>query len=92
MDWELNTCKHRNFPKQTKFFSNKTIKDGDIAPWKDWEKKLDKDKRKEQRNNYILIWGGSSSVSIFFMPTFAPSALRLHVWVSVIVMGIFSKE
>ena len=39
-------------------------------------KKLNKDKRKEQRNNYILIWGGSSSVSIFFTSAFAPSALR----------------
>ena len=37
---------------------NKTIKDGDKAPWKD----LKKDKRREQRNNYILIWGGSSSI------------------------------
>ena len=54
---------------------NKTIKDGDIAPWKDL-KKLNKDKRKEQRNNYILIWGGSSCVSIFFTLAFAPSALR----------------
>ena len=32
---------------------NMTIKNGDIAPWKD----LNKNKRKEQRNNYILIWG-----------------------------------
>ena len=39
-------------------------------------KKLNKDKRKEQRNNYILIWGGSSSVSIFFTSAFAPLALR----------------
>ena len=29
-------------------------------------KRLNKDKRQEQRNNYILIWGGSSSVSIFY--------------------------
>ena len=56
-------------------YCNKTIKDGDIAPWKD-VKKLNKDKRKEQRNNYILIWGGSSCVSIFFPSAFAPSALR----------------
>ena len=39
-------------------------------------KKLNKDKRKGQRKNYILIWGGSSSVSIFFTSAFAPSALR----------------
>ena len=31
------------------------------------EKELNKDKRKEQRNNYILIWGGSSSISIFYV-------------------------
>ena len=31
------------------------------------EKKLNKDKRKEQRNNYILKWGGSSSVCIFYV-------------------------
>ena len=37
------------------FTRNKTIKDGDIAPWKDLKKELNKDKRKEQRNNYILI-------------------------------------
>ena len=43
---------------------NKTIKDGDIPPWKDLQKKLNKEKRKEQRNDYILIGGGSSSVSI----------------------------
>ena len=41
-----------------------------------FDKKLNKDKRKEQRNNHILIWGGSSSVSIFFRSAFAPSALR----------------
>ena len=51
------------------------IKDGDIAPWKD----LNKDKRKEQRYDYILIWGGSSSVSIFFTSAFVPLALRLCV-------------
>ena len=42
-----------------------------------FKKKLNKDKRKEQRTNYTLIWGGSSCVSIFFMSAFAPSALRL---------------
>ena len=52
--------------KDKKNEENKSIKDGDIAPWKDLQKKLNKDKRKEQRNYYILIWGGSSSVSIFF--------------------------
>ena len=41
-----------------------------------FKKKLNEDKRKEQRNNYILIWGGSSCVSIFFTSAFAPSALR----------------
>ena len=43
--------------------SNNTIKDGDIAPWKDFNKI--KDKQKEQRNNYNLIWGGLSSASFF---------------------------
>ena len=38
--------------------------------WKD----LNKDKR--IRNNFILIWGGSSSVSIFLTLAFAPSAPR----------------
>ena len=57
--------------------ANKTIKDGEIAPWI-W-KDLNKDKRKEQRDNYILIWGGSSSVSIFFTSAFVPLALRLCV-------------
>ena len=50
---------------------NKTIKDGDIAPWKD----LNKDNRKEQRNSYILVWGRLSSVSIFLR---RPS--RLWAW------------
>ena len=50
---------------------NKTIKDGDIAPWKD----LNKDNRKEQRNSYILVWGRLSSVSIFLRQ---PS--RLWAW------------
>ena len=58
--------------KGAKKEENKTIKDGDVAPWKDLKRKLNKDKRKEQRNNYILIWGGSSSASIFFTSAFAP--------------------
>ena len=54
---------------------NKTIKDGGIAPWKD----LNKDKRKEQRNNNILIWGGLSSVSIFYvgLRAFGAQAMRM---------------
>ena len=42
---------------------DKTIKDGDIAPWKDLKRKLNKDKRKEQRNDYILIWGGRQALA-----------------------------
>ena len=68
--WKVLISKEENI---TEYLSNKTIKDGDIAPWKDLEK-LNKDKRKEQRNNYILIWAGSSSV--FFMWAFALSPLR----------------
>ena len=30
---------------------NKTIKDGDIAPWKDLQKRLNKDKRKGQKKH-----------------------------------------
>ena len=57
--------------KKGELWHNKTIKDGDIAPWKDLQKKLNKDKRKEQRNNYILIWGGSSSMNIFLTSAFS---------------------
>ena len=31
-----------------KLIHNKTIKDGDIAPWKDLQKKLNKDKEKNK--------------------------------------------
>ena len=41
---------------------NKTIKDGDTAPWKDLKRF---EQKKRIRNNF-LIWGGLSSVSIFF--------------------------
>ena len=43
------------------------------------KKNLKKDKRKEQRNNYILIWGGSSSVSIFYvgLRAFGAHAVRM---------------
>ena len=56
--------------------SNKTIKDGDIAPWTNWKdlnKKKGKGKNKGKEHNkeieqdYISKWRGSSSVCLFFV-------------------------
>ena len=36
---------------------NKTIKDGDIAPWKDLQKKLNKDKKKRTKKKLYFDMG-----------------------------------
>ena len=59
---------------------NKTIKDGDIAPWKDFRK----EKRKRNQIRPYLKWGGSSSVSIFFT---SPERLRRSGRVQVEYVG-----
>ena len=55
---------------------NKTIKDGDIAPWTIWKdlnkkkgkgKNKGKEQNKEIEQDYISKWRGSSSVSLFFV-------------------------
>ena len=60
----------------TKYNLDKTIKDGDIAPWKDLQKNWTRIKEKNKEITIFFIWGGSSSVNIFFSLAFAPLTLR----------------
>ena len=66
---------------------NKTIKDGDIAPWTIWkdlnkkkgkEKNKGKEQNKEIEQDYISKWGGSSRICLF-LSAFAPAVLSLCV-------------
>ena len=58
---DYTLIKHEtNSPVKTYHFPfqrNKTIKDGDIAPWKDLQKKLNKDKKKRTKKKLYFDMG-----------------------------------